>query len=106
MEEAKELKQGARATKPVPGIADAERDAIENNDCDSDSSADVLAPESSFTYGCRVTSIIENTTSGTDAVHQLKSLGSEVICRKETWLLCLESNLVNREDWSRQRLKI
>ena len=80
--ESKELNPGIRATQPVLEIADAERDPVENNDCISDSSADVLTPESHPTYGCRVTSIIENTTSGIDAVHQSIPLGSEVFCPK------------------------
>ena len=93
--ESKELNPGIRPTQPVLEIADAERDPIENNDYISDSSEDVLTPENQSTYGCRVISIIQNTMNGTDAVHQLKSLGSEVSRPNETWSLCLEPNLVN-----------
>ena len=104
--ESKDLNPRIRATQPVLEIADADRDPIENNDCISDSSEDVLTPGGYSTYGYRVTSIIENTTSGTDAVHELKSLGSEVFRLKETWSLCLEPNPVNREDCSMQRLDV
>ena len=83
-ESQRKLNPGVRATQPVLGIADTERDPIEDNDCVSDLSADVLTPESYSIYGYRVASIIANTTSGQDAVHELKSLGSEVFCPKET----------------------
>lgn len=98
MEEAKGLKRGVRATEPVHGIADSERDPIENSDCVSDLSAHLRAPESYSTYEVRVYSIIKNTTTGTEVVNQLQSLGSEVFHPKKTWSRCLESNLVNRED--------
>ena len=92
-EKVKGLKWRIRTPKPVMVNANAEEPAIEDNagyfGPPIDMPYNVNLPE----YSRQVASMIGNTNSGTDAVHQLKSFGTKVSRPDETWSRCLKLTL-------------